>query len=68
MNIVIEPKPQPLEDTPMVVDGSLSDKLDKYEVLAYLNTHSTNFIGRPKSGKSSLLQSMFKSKHALKGL
>jgi hypothetical protein len=68
MNIVIEKKPQPpLKHTPMVVDGSLSDKLDKYEVLAYLNTHSTNLvIGRPKSGKSSLLQSMFKSKHALK--
>jgi ribosome biogenesis GTPase A len=70
MNIVIERSPSPVE---AYADGgrrvALSDKLDKYEVLAYLNTHSTNLvIGRPKSGKSSLLQSMFKSKHALKGL
>jgi hypothetical protein len=56
----------PLKHTPRVVDGSLNDRLDKYEVLSYLNTHSTNLvIGRPKSGKSSLLQSLFKSKHAL---
>jgi hypothetical protein len=37
MNIVIEKTTAPLKP-PMVVDGSLSDKLDKYEVLAYLNT------------------------------
>jgi hypothetical protein len=37
MNIVIKKTPAPLKHTPMVVDGSLSDKLDKYEVLAYLN-------------------------------
>lgn len=68
MNIVIEKKPEPpLKHTPMTVDGALADKLDKYEVLSYLNTHSTNLvIGRPKSGKSSLIQSLFKSKHALK--
>ena len=66
IQIIKKPEP-PLKHTPMVVDGSLDDRLDKYEVLSYLNTHSTNLIiGRPKSGKSSLLQSFFKSKHALK--
>lgn len=64
---ILKNKEPPLKHTPMIVDGNLDDKLNKYEVLSYLNTHSTNLvIGRPKSGKSSLLQSLFTSKHALK--
>jgi hypothetical protein len=32
----------------MMVDGSLSDKLDKYEVLAYLNTHEFGYRSSEK--------------------
>ena len=48
--------------------GLLSDvKLDKYELTKFLNCHSTNLlIGKPRSGKTSLLYSLFKSKHLLK--
>ena len=48
-------------------DGKLDDKLDKYELMKFLNCHSTNLIiGKPRSGKTSLLYSLFKSKHLLK--
>ena len=57
----------PLTHTPMIVDGGINETLNKYEVLSYLNCHSTNLlIGKPRSGKSSLLYSLFNSKHALK--
>lgn len=47
----------------MTCDGMLHDKLEKYEMISHLNKHSTNLlIGKPKSGKSSLLWSFFKSK------
>lgn len=47
----------------MSCDGKLSKKLDKYDMLSNLNCHSTNlFIGRPKSGKSSLIYAFFKGK------
>ena len=46
----------------MVCDGDLSDDLNKYELTKFLNKHSMNLIiGRPGSGKSSLLWSLFKS-------
>ena len=48
-------------------DVKLDDKLDKYELTKFLNCHSTNLlIGKPRSGKTSLLYSLFKSKHLLK--
>jgi len=48
-------------------DGKLHDKLDKYEITKFLNSHSTNmFIGKPKSGKTSSLYSFFKSPKLLK--
>ena len=47
-------------------DGKLHDKLDKYES-KFLNCYGTNLlIGKPRSGKTSLLYSLFKSKHLLK--
>lgn len=46
----------------MKCDNKLSEKLDKYELTKFLNTHTTNLlIGKPKSGKTSLLYSLFKS-------
>ena len=37
-------------------DGKLDKKLDEYELTRFLNCHSTTlFIGKPRSGKTSLL-------------
>ena len=48
-------------------DGKLDKKLDEYELTRFLNCHSTTlFIGKPRSGKTSLLYSLFKSKKLLK--
>ena len=51
----------------MNCDNQLHEKLDKYELSKFLNSHSTNsLIGRPRSGKTSLLYSLFKSPELLK--
>lgn len=51
----------------MNVDSGLHPKLEKYELTRFLNRHSINcFLGRPGSGKSSLLYSFFKSKEILR--
>jgi hypothetical protein len=48
-------------------DVPLADKLNDYELTQFMNCHSTNlFIGKPKSGKTSLLYSFFKSKKLFK--
>lgn len=45
----------------MLCDNGLSDKLNKYDLTKFLNSHETNlFIGKPRSGKTSLIYSMFK--------
>jgi hypothetical protein len=50
----------------MVCDDPLDEKLNKYEITKFLNQHSTNLlIDKPKSGKTSLLYSLFKSKEIL---
>jgi hypothetical protein len=62
----INEKPD-LEITKMKCDKILSKNLDKYELTKYINKHSTNLlIGKPGSGKTSLLTSLFKSKECLK--
>ena len=59
-------KPQ-LKVCEMMCDKKLHDKLDKYDLTSFLNNHSTTlFIGRPKSGKTSLLYSFFKSREIFK--
>lgn len=51
----------------MLCDKPLHTKLDKYELTKFLNMHSTTlFLGKPKSGKSHLLQSFFKSSEIFK--
>jgi hypothetical protein len=46
----------------MVCDGGLHPKLNNFELTSFLNSHETNLmIGRPASGKTSLLYSFFKS-------
>ena len=47
----------------MNCDGGLDNRLNNYELTQFMNCHSTNLmIGRPQSGKTSLLWSFFKSK------
>jgi AAA15 family ATPase/GTPase len=51
----------------MKCDTMLSEKLNKYELTSFLNTHTTNLlIGRAKSGKTSLLHSLFEHKGLLR--
>jgi len=52
----------------MNCDNFLHPKLEKYELTKCgLNCHSTNlFIGKPRSGKTSLLYSLFQSSKMLK--
>ena len=51
----------------MVCDTILAKKLDNYELTSYLNSHTTNLlIGRAKSGKTSLLHSMFQHRNLLR--
>ena len=51
----------------MLCDAKLHSKLDNYDLTSFMNNHSTTlFIGRPKSGKTSLLYSFFKSKDVFK--
>jgi GTPase SAR1 family protein len=57
------PDLKPIE---MCCDGGLHKKLNEYELSKFLNCHSTNLlIGRPGSGKTSLIGSFFKSKELL---
>lgn len=56
-----------LKKCEFLCDNGLHDKLNAYELTQFMNCHSTNlFIGRPKSGKTSLLYSFFKSKKLFK--
>lgn len=44
----------------MKCDAELDSKLNKYDLTSFLNCHSmTLLIGKPKSGKTSLLHSLF---------
>ena len=66
MHIKVLDKPK-LHVTKMNCDDGIDDKLNKYELTSFLNEHSCNvFIGKPKSGKTSLINSMFNSKDVLK--
>ena len=65
MEIIKLKKPN-LPPTKMICDGGLHAKLEQYELTKYLNQHSTNLLlGKPRSGKSSLMWSMLKSKKML---
>lgn len=51
----------------MNCDDPLHSKLDEFELTKFLNCHSTTlFLGKPKSGKSHLLQSLFRSPKVLR--
>jgi hypothetical protein len=60
---IVENEKPTLPHCKMLCDSKLAEKLDNYELTSFLNNHSTTlFIGKPKSGKTSLLYSFFKSK------
>ena len=47
----------------MLCDDGLDPKLNMYEITSYMNQHATNLlIGKPKSGKTSMLYALFKQK------
>jgi hypothetical protein len=68
MSITIKKNDAPvLPKCEMICDGGLHEKLNKYELTKFLNTHTTTLlIGSPGSGKTSLLYSWFKSPKLLK--
>ena len=50
----------------MLCDKKLHPKLEAYELTKFFNMHSTNLIvGKPGSGKTSMLYSFMKSKKIL---
>jgi len=63
MSITLKKNESPdLASCEMVCDGGLHEKLNNYDLTKFLNSHETNLmIGRPASGKTSLLYSFFKS-------
>ena len=62
IRIVKKTKPK-LKPCEMNCDSGLHDKLNKYEMTKFMNTHATNLlIGRPGSGKTSICYSFFQSK------
>jgi len=64
--IKVNDKPN-LKKCEFLCDNGLHEKLNAYELTKFMNCHSTNlFLGKPKSGKTSLLYSFFKSKKLFK--
>lgn len=62
----INEKPK-LPKCEMLCDSMLHEKLNKYDLTSFLNCHSmTLLIGKPKSGKTSLLHSFFEHKGLLR--
>lgn len=62
MKIILKENNKPnMPKCEMLCDNGLSEHLNNYELTKFLNNHSVNlFIGRPASGKTSLLYSFFK--------
>jgi hypothetical protein len=59
---LLKHKKPKLQICKMLCDDGLHDKLNEYELLKFLNSHETNlFVGKPKSGKTSLIYSLFKN-------
>jgi hypothetical protein len=56
-----------LPHTVMKCDTKLANKLDKYDLTSFMNCHSMNLlIGKPRSGKTSLLHSLFEHRNMLR--
>jgi hypothetical protein len=58
---IIENEKPKMPQCKMLCDQGLNEKLERYELTKFLNQHSTTlFIGKPRSGKTSLLFSLMK--------
>ena len=70
MSITIKHHKKPMLDVcKMTCDKALDKKLDNYEMTKFFNCHqSTVIIGKPQSGKTSMIYSLFKSKKLLKNV
>jgi hypothetical protein len=68
MSLTIKENAKPnLTVCKMNCDDGLHEKLDNYELTKFLNSHTTTLmLGRPRSGKTSMLYSLFKSPKLLK--
>ena len=66
IELKVNKKPD-IKQCTFLCDGGLADHLNNYDLTKFLNMHSANLlIGRPASGKTSLLYSLFESKDLLK--
>jgi len=66
---IIKLKSPAITPPKMCCDEDLHKKLNDYELTTYLNSHSTNLLlGKPKSGKSSLMWAFLKNKKLLNGV
>lgn len=66
LQIIKKEKPN-LPKCHMICDDGLHKKLNNFDLLTHLNQHSTTLlIGRPGSGKTSLIYSLFKSPQCLR--
>jgi len=64
---IIKLKAPKINPPQMMCDKPLAEKLNLYELTSYLNTHTTNLLlGKPKSGKSSLMWGFLKNPKLLK--
>lgn len=70
MSILVKKNKKPeMPICEMVCDKPLSSKLEKYEMMKSLNCNqSTLIIGKPQSGKTSFLYSLFKSKKLMRNV
>ena len=51
----------------MLCGSGLDQKLNLYDVTKFMNEYATNpFLGRPRSGKTPFLYSIFKQKYAVR--
>jgi hypothetical protein len=67
MITVKENKKPTLEIVECIANDPLHKKLNKYELTKFLNCHSCNaFLGKPRSGKTTLLYSFFMNPRLLK--
>lgn len=65
-SIHVNEKPN-LKKCNFLCDRKLHEKLDKYDLMKFLNCHSNNLLcGKPAQGKTSLIYSWFKNSQLLK--
>ena len=64
---IIHHKKPNMRVCPMKCDVPLHTKLNEFEMTKFLNCHQSSVIvGKPQSGKTSMIYSLFKSKNILK--